>query len=181
MFENWTEHARRAVLFARYEASQFGSTVIDTEHLLLGLVRANNSLARYALNNWSTSIRDVVERRTTIGDKVSVSIDLPLSVSCKRILSFANQESKGLGDSYTGLKHLWLGMLKEENCLAVQVLRECGLHMDEARERIVAISNDYPAELAEVHTQQGSRVERPSLYERVRSVIYRVRQAFSSW
>jgi len=81
MFERYTERARRVIFFARYEASQFGSTTIETEHLLLGLIREDKNLTNRFLRNSSSieSIRKEIEGRTTIREKVSTSIDLPLS------------------------------------------------------------------------------------------------------
>src|ERR671933_104363 len=84
MFERYTERARRVIFFARYEASQFGSTTIETEHLLLGLIREDKNLTNRFLRNSSSieSIRKEIEGRTTIREKVSTSIDLPLSIEC---------------------------------------------------------------------------------------------------
>ena len=96
MFERYTERARRVIFFARYEASQFGSTTIETEHLLLGLIREDKNLTNRFLRNSSSieSIRKEIEGRTTIREKVSTSIDLPLSNECKRILAYAAEEAE---------------------------------------------------------------------------------------
>ena len=98
MFERYTEKARRVIFFARYEASQFGSPSIETEHLLLGLMREDKSLTNRFLRSHSSieSIRKEIEGRTLIREKVSTSIDLPLSAECKRILAFAAEESERL-------------------------------------------------------------------------------------
>src|SRR6266478_6142627 len=80
MFERYTEKARRVIFFARYEASQFGSPYIETEHLLLGLLREDKALTNRFLRSHASieSIRKQIEGRTTIRDKVSTSVDLPL-------------------------------------------------------------------------------------------------------
>ena len=98
MFERYTERARRVIFFARYEASQFGSTTIETEHLLLGLIREDKNLTNRFLPNSSSieNIRKEIEGRTTIRERVSTSIDLPLSNECKRILAYANEEAERL-------------------------------------------------------------------------------------
>jgi ATP-dependent Clp protease ATP-binding subunit ClpC len=82
MFERYTEKARRVIFFARYEASQFGSPYIETEHLLLGLLREDKALTNRFLRNHASveSIRKQIEGHTTIREKVSTSVDLPLSV-----------------------------------------------------------------------------------------------------
>ena len=102
MFERYTERARRVIFFARYEASQFGSTTIETEHLLLGLIREDKNLTNRFLRNHSSieSIRKEIEGRTTIREKVSTSIDLPLSNECKRILAYAAEEAEALLEKY---------------------------------------------------------------------------------
>ena len=118
MFERYTERARRVIFFARYEASQFGSTTIETEHLLLGLIREDKNLTNRFLRNHSSieSIRKEIEGRTTIREKVSTSIDLPLSNECKRILAYAAEEAERLNHRHIGTEHLLLGILREEKC-----------------------------------------------------------------
>ena len=80
MFERYTEKARRVIFFARYEASQFGSPYIETEHLLLGLLREDKALTNRFLRSHASveSIRKQIEGHTTIREKVSTSVDLPL-------------------------------------------------------------------------------------------------------
>src|SRR5438034_7164458 len=91
MFERYTEKARRVIFFARYEASQFGSPYIETEHLLLGLLREDKALTNRFLRSHASveSIRKLIEGHTTIREKVSTSVDLPLSNECKRVLAYA--------------------------------------------------------------------------------------------
>src|SRR6266403_1060114 len=91
MFERYTEKARRVIFFARYEASQFGSPYIETEHLLLGLLREDKALTNRFLRSHASveSIRKQIEGHTTIREKVSTSVDLPLSNECKRVLAYA--------------------------------------------------------------------------------------------
>src|SRR3989440_427626 len=97
MFERYTEKARRVIFFARYEASQFGAQAIEAEHILLGLLREDKQLTqKFFRSPHSTveSIRREIESRTPLRDKVSASVDLPLSPSAKRVLSFAADESE---------------------------------------------------------------------------------------
>src|SRR5438046_10700609 len=108
MFERNTERARRVIFFARYEASLFGSTKIETEHFLLGLIREDKNLTnRFLRDSFSiNSIRKEVERRTIIREKVSTSIDLPLSNECKRILAYAAEEAERLNHRHIATEHL---------------------------------------------------------------------------
>src|SRR6267154_2599752 len=138
MFERYTERARRVIFFARYEASQFGSTTIETEHLLLGLIREDKNLTNRFLRNHSSieSIRKEIEGRTTIREKVSTSIDLPLSNECKRILAYAAEEAERLSHKHIGTEHLLLGLLREEKCVAAEILHERGLRLSAIREEL---------------------------------------------
>src|SRR5256714_12820266 len=138
MFERYTERARRVIFFARYEASQFGSTTIETEHLLLGLIREDKNLTNRFLRNHSSieSIRKESEGRTTIREKVSTSIDLPLSNECKRILAYAAEEAERLNHRHIGTEHLLLGILREEKCVAAEILHERGLRLNAIREEL---------------------------------------------
>ena len=96
MFERYTEKARRVIFFARYEASQFGSPYIETEHLLLGLLREDKTLANRFLRSHAAvdSIRKQIEGHTTVREKVSTSVDLPLSHECKRVLAYGAEEAE---------------------------------------------------------------------------------------
>src|SRR5450756_3226772 len=104
MFERYTEKARRVIFFARYEASQFGSPYIETEHLLLGLLREDKALTNRFLRSHASveSIRKQIEGHTTIREKVSTSVDLPLSNECKRVLAYAAEEAERLSHKHIG-------------------------------------------------------------------------------
>ena len=138
MFERYTEKARRVIFFARYEASQYGSPSIETEHLLLGLIREDKSLTNRFLRFSSSidSIKKNIEERTVIREKVSTSIDLPLSTECKRILTFSADEAERLRHRHIGTEHLLLGILREKKCLAAEILYERGLELDAVRDEL---------------------------------------------
>jgi ATP-dependent Clp protease ATP-binding subunit ClpC len=124
MFERYTEEARRVIFFARYEASQFGSPYIETEHLLLGLLRADKALANRFLRSHGAveSIRKQIENHTTIREKVSTSVDLPLIHECKRVLAYGAEEAERLNHKHIGAEHLLLRLLREERCFAAELL-----------------------------------------------------------
>jgi ATP-dependent Clp protease ATP-binding subunit ClpC len=139
MFENYTEKARRAMFFARYEASQFGSPQIETEHLLLGLLREDKALANRFLRGGSSveTIRKEVERRGSgPREKVPTSVDLPLSAECKRVLACAQEEAERLSYQRVGTEHLLAGLLREEGSLATQILRDRGVSLTIVREEL---------------------------------------------
>jgi ATP-dependent Clp protease ATP-binding subunit ClpC len=105
MFERFTEKARRVIFFARYEAAQFGSPYIETEHLLLGVI---------GKSSWD--IRKEIEANTSVREKTSTSADLPLSDESKRVLNFSAEEADRLNDKHIGTEHLLLGLLREKKC-----------------------------------------------------------------
>jgi len=138
VFDRYTEKAKRAIFFARYEASQFGSPYIETEHLLLGLLREDKALTNRFLRSHSSveSIRKQIEGHTTIREKVSTSVDLPLSNECKRVLAYAAEEAERLSHKHIGTEHLLLGLLREEKCFAAEILHERGLQVSTIREEL---------------------------------------------
>src|SRR5438477_9818469 len=144
MFERYTEKARRVIFFARYEASQFGSPCIETEHLLLGLLREDKALAARFLPSSASveSIRKQIEAHTTMQEKVSTSVDLPLSHECKRVLAYGAEEAERLNHKHIGTEHLLLGLLREEKSFAADILHERGLRLTQVREEIARSSSE---------------------------------------
>lgn len=126
MFERYTEEARRVIFFARYEASQFGSPVIDTDHILLGLFRDNSSLLRWLPKTDSDTIRRRIEEQLEKREKIPTSVDLPLSGTAKHVLKRAAGEAERLADEHIGPEHLLLALLEEHGCLASKLLHEGG-------------------------------------------------------
>jgi ATP-dependent Clp protease ATP-binding subunit ClpC len=138
VFERYTEKARRVIFFARYEASQYGSPYIETEHLLLGLMREDKALANRFLRSHGSieSIRKEIEQRITIRERISTSVEVPLSQESKRILNFATEEAERLGHKHVGTEHLLLGILREEKCFGAEILQERGLRLSTLREEL---------------------------------------------
>ena len=163
MFERYTEKARRVIFFARYEASQFGSPYIETEHLLLGLLREDKALTNRFLRSHASveSIRKQIEGHTTIREKVSTSVDLPLSNECKRVLAYAAEEAERLSHKHIGTEHLLLGLLREEKCFAAEILQERGLRLPAIREELQRTTQEKPAQ----QKQGGARAEQSMLAE----------------
>ena len=145
MFERYTERARRVLFFARYEASQLGSISIETEHLLLGLIREGKGLtsrifarSRLSLGN----IRKEIEGRTIFREKVSTSVEIPFSTETKRVLQYSAEEADRLLHNYIGTEHLLLGILREERSVAASVLTKQGMRLNSVREDIVQLLNE---------------------------------------
>ena len=138
MFERYTEKARRIIFFARYEASQFGSPYIETEHMLLGLLREDKALTNRFLRGPNTveEIRRQIESATIKREKTSTSVDLPLSNEGKRVLAYAAEEAYRLSHKHIGTEHILLGLLREEKCFAAQILHECNVRISFVREAL---------------------------------------------
>jgi ATP-dependent Clp protease ATP-binding subunit ClpC len=148
MFERYTERARRVLFFARYEATQLGSTSIETEHLLLGLIREGKGLTSriFARSHLSLeSIRKEIEGRTVYREKVPTAVEIPFSAETKRVLQFAAEEADRLLHTYIGTEHLLLGILREERSVAASILYEKGMRLASVREDIVQLLNEKTA------------------------------------
>jgi len=138
MFERYTEKARRVIFFARYEASQFGSSFIETEHLLLGLLREDTALASRLSRSFLTpeTVRKRIEEATPPRKSIPTSVDLTLSPACKSVLTSAAEEADQLQHQHIGTEHLLLGLLKEERSLAANLLTEAGVNIQKLREEL---------------------------------------------
>jgi ATP-dependent Clp protease ATP-binding subunit ClpC len=145
MFERYTERARRVLFFARYEASQLGSISIETEHLLLGLIREGKGLTSriFARSHLSLEgIRKDIEGRTVFREKVSTSVEIPFSTETKRVLQFSAEEADRLLHNYVGTEHLLLGLLRQEHSVAGSLLVEKGMRLNTVREDVVQLLNE---------------------------------------
>lgn len=158
MFERCTEKARRVIFFGRYEASQFGSPYIETEHLLLGLFREDKALTHRCLHSQANvkSIRNQIEAHTTFREKTSTSVDLPLSNESKRVLAYAAEEADRLSDTHIGTEHLLLGLLRESRSFAAQLLNSQGVSLDKTREIISKWqrTTEAPLEIVRIHGEE---------------------------
>lgn len=135
MLERCTEQARRMVFYARYEAVEYGASMIEPEHLLLGLIREDRDfLARYLPGEVTAdAIRSRLEEATGMKKGASEFAELPLSRQARRVLALAQEEADALSRGQLGLRHLLLGLLRETGTVAAGVLRQSGLDLDDVR------------------------------------------------
>jgi len=142
MFERYTEKARRVIFFARYEASQYGSPYIETEHLLLGLLREDRALARRILGevNSDEGIRTEIARHITPRERISTSVEVPLTLESKKILNLAAEEADRLGHRHIGTEHILLGLLRVEGSLAGKILQARSVRVATLREQVAKVS-----------------------------------------
>ncbi|HEU4415867.1 MAG TPA: Clp protease N-terminal domain-containing protein [Candidatus Angelobacter sp.] len=138
MFDRYNEKARRVIFFARYEASQLGTSYIETEHLLLGVLREDKALTSRMLPGKVKveSIRQQIEAATVKRGKVSTSVDMPVSNEVKRVLAYASEEAARLSHQHIGTEHLVLGLLREENSFAAKILNDRGVRLSAFREQL---------------------------------------------
>jgi ATP-dependent Clp protease ATP-binding subunit ClpC len=171
VFEKYTEDARRAVFFGRFEAAQFGSSFITGELLLLGLIHEDYPpfTKLFQLKESETAIRSWVPPAKERSDP---SVDLPLSNDGKRILAYAADEAERLHHKWIGSEHLLLGMLRERGQLAKR-LEGLGLSLEAAREtiRIGAVERIPPRSHAHghltIHVTQGAGSSRQGVMPRL--------------
>ena len=178
MFERYTEKARRVIFFARYEASQFGSPYIETEHLLLGLLRQDKALTNRFLSPHASveSIFKQIQEHTVVREKIATSVDLPLSTESKRVLAYGAEESERLGHKVIGPEHLLLGLMREEKSFAAAILLERGLKLEQVRVELVStpqeesgaaqqsrtkVTGPFPDDSAWRLVRTGVRIPRP--------------------
>ncbi len=140
MFERYTERSRRVIFFARYEALQYGSPVIAPEHILLGLLREDKSLAarHFPGRRGVTvdSVRREVEDRIVVRDRIPQSAELHLASETKRILFYASEESRHLKSRFIGPEHLLLGISREERSIAAEILFQLGMRPQDIRDEL---------------------------------------------
>jgi len=150
MFEKYTEKARRVIFFARYEASHFGSPAIEAEHLLLGLIREDQRIVTsfiHASHISTDQIRDRIQKALGLHEKISESVDLPLSENAKRVLVYAAEESNLLHHSYIGPEHLLIALLRQEGTIAFEILKKMGFSVNSMREELKHRTDEIRSEL----------------------------------
>jgi ATP-dependent Clp protease ATP-binding subunit ClpA len=138
MFERFTEKARRVVFFARFEASRWGTPSIETEHLLLGLLREDPGLITTFTGHSDAvaKIRSQIEARMTLRERIPTAIEIPLTADNKKIFAFAAEEADRLAARLIGTGHLLIGMLRVETSVAGEVLLAQGLTAAKVREKL---------------------------------------------
>ncbi len=157
MFELYTERARRAVFYARYQASMSGMGQIEAEHLLLGVLHEDRDLSRGIFDDAQTIRRDLLARLPPAQARIPTSADLPLSAACKHAMGWALSEARGLDDPRIGCEHLLLALIQETGSPAAEVLCSHGLDA----ERLRAQRLERPPVRAEKSQSPSSRVCQP--------------------
>ncbi len=140
MFDRFTDRARKVMSFARQEAERFNHDYIGTEHVLLGLVKEGSGVAANVLENLDVDLEKVrleVEKLVKPAPDVVTMGQLPFTPRAKKVLEFAIDEARALDHNYVGTEHLLLGLLREQEGLAAQVLMNLGLKLEDVRNEVM--------------------------------------------
>lgn len=142
MWQRFTENARRVVFFAQEEAQKYGSQIVSTEHLLLGLVR-QESTATIALAKLNIDpnrvLADVAAKLGSASGKIHS--DMTLSPSSKQVIDLAYEEARSLSNQYIGTEHLLLGLIAEKHGIAAKVLTNLGADLQKTRDCIAELQS----------------------------------------
>ncbi len=160
MFGRFTERAQQVLVLAQEEAKRLNHNFIGTEHLLLGLVREGSGIAARALQNMAVDlnrVRQEVERITPKGDKI-IQQGISYTPRAKRVVELAIEESQNLGHNYVGTEHLMLGLVREGEGIAAQVLSNLGIDLKRARKEVIQLLG---GEEASGKTPEGEKAGGP--------------------
>ena len=153
MFERFTDRARKVMALANQEAQRFNHEYIGTEHILLGLVKEGSGVGANVLKNLDVDLRKVrleVEKLVKSGPDMVTMGKLPQTPRAKKVIEYAIEEARNLNHNYVGTEHLLLGLLREHDGVAAQVLTNLGLKLEEVREEVLnllgaGVENDEPS------------------------------------
>ena len=148
MFEKYSERARRALFFARYEASKLGSRVIESEHVLLGILREGEESVTELLGRFQVRPEDLrreIEGEKPFVERISSTAELPLSEESKKILAYAAHEAETMTHAAVGCEHLLVGILRVEGALGMRLLQRHGLDVFAVREEVEAMARERDA------------------------------------
>ncbi|MDD5326711.1 MAG: ATP-dependent Clp protease ATP-binding subunit [Phycisphaerae bacterium] len=140
MFERFTDRARKVMALANQEAQRFNHDVIGTEHILLGLVKEGSGVGATVLKNFDVDIKKLrleVEKHVKSGPDMVTMGKLPQSPRAKKVVEYAIEEARALNHNYVGTEHILLGLLRETEGIAAQVLLGLGLKLEDVRQEIL--------------------------------------------
>ncbi len=140
MFERFTDRARKVMALANQEAQRFNHEYIGTEHILLGLVKEGSGVGANVLKNLEVDLRKVrleVEKLVKAGPEMVTMGKLPQTPRAKKVIEYAIEEARNLNHNYVGTEHLLLGLLREHDGVAAQVLMNLNLKLEDVREEVL--------------------------------------------
>jgi len=157
MYERFTDRARKVMQLANQEAQRFNHEYIGTEHILLGLVKEGSGVAANVLKNLEVDLRKIrleVEKLVQSGPEMVTVGKLPQTPRAKKVIEYSMEEARNLNHSYVGTEHILLGLLREQEGVAAQVLMNLGLKLEDVREEVLNLLG-HGLEGAEVSERGG--------------------------
>ncbi len=170
MSNRFTERAQRVILIAQEEAKRLNHDYVGTEHILLGLIALGEGVAAQVLANLGVDLRRVraeIEKIVGTGDNVMLLGEIPFTPRAKKVLELAVEEAQNMGHSHVGTEHLLLGLIREEEGVAAQVLENLGVRLDIVREEVISLLGEGqpgPAPTAPARSS-GTKSKTPTLDE----------------
>ncbi|MFP6621609.1 MAG: ATP-dependent Clp protease ATP-binding subunit [Pirellulaceae bacterium] len=167
MYERFTDRARKVMQLANQEAQRFNHEYIGTEHILLGLVKEGSGVAANVLKNLDVDLRKIrleVEKLVQSGPEMVTMGKLPQTPRAKKVIEYSMEEARNLNHNYVGTEHILLGLLREQEGVAAQVLLNLGLKLDEVREEVLNLLGHglEEGEGGERPDREGTSAEAPS-------------------
>jgi ATP-dependent Clp protease ATP-binding subunit ClpC len=142
MFERFTDRARKVMQLANQEAQRFNHEYIGTEHILLGLVKEGSGVAANVLRNLDIDLRKIrleVEKLVQSGPEMVTIGKLPHTPRAKKVIEYSMEEARNLNHNYVGTEHILLGLLREQDGVAAQVLMNLGMKLEDVREEVLSL------------------------------------------
>ncbi len=163
MYERFTDRARKVMQLANQEAQRFNHEYIGTEHVLLGLIKEGSGVAANVLKNLDIDLRKIrmeVEKLVQSGPDMVTMGKLPQTPRAKKVIEYSMEEARNLNHNYVGTEHILLGLLREQEGVAAQVLMNLGLKLEDVREEVLNLLG---------HGMEGEGGERAGLGGRATS------------
>src|SRR5208337_4867975 len=169
MYERFTDRARKVMQLANQEAQRFNHEYVGTEHVLLGLIKEGSGVAANVLRNLDVDLRKIrneVEKIVQAGPEMVTMGKLPQTPRAKKVIEYAIEEARNLNHNYVGTEHLLLGLLREQEGVAAQVLMNLNLKLEEVREEVLNLLGhgmDAGGESERGATSKGNKSKTPAL------------------
>ena len=159
MFERFTERARKVVVHAQEEARRFGHNYVGTEHLLLGLLREDEGVAARALSSLNVTLRGArAQLESIVGcGEEGMDAQVPFTPRSKKVLELALREAMQLGHNYIGTEHLLLGLVRENEGVASQMLSSMGVEADEVYKQVIRMAGRLDSARRDVGPPESAR------------------------
>ena len=176
MFERFTDRARRVVVLAQEEARMLNHNYIGTEHILLGLIHEGEGVAAKALESLGISleaVRQQVEEIIGQGQQAP-SGHIPFTPRAKKVLELSLRESMQLGHNYIGTEHILLGLIREGEGVAAQVLVRLGADLSRVRQQVIELLHGYQGKEPATTSDLDERIALAEQCQRLSSEIDRL-------